>query len=572
MKSIFTYLFCLIGLSVYSQGQGPDVILIGIGNRQVEPSYRIAENPKIIDTSIVSNVVEYPMMVLQYPTSIELDRINPATIKTEGKLAQLYQTYVKLGLGTELMPLGEAYFDSKRSRKFLYGAHAKHLSSFGNFKNYAPAQFDRTKVGLYGALNETKYSVRGNLHYNNEGFHYYGLKVPTDSVSKREIAQRFQDFGGTATYFAHPKDSTAFNYSAGIEYNYFTSKKPEIEGVKKWRATENYFALLGSAQYRFGKDVLFVDLNLRHNSYKYGNTSDTNTNIYDTGLALQNTVIQLKPSFSTRFFNNKFSANFGLNLIVDAHSKTKGYLFPLAELKYSMFNDIFIPYVGLRGDVKQRTFRSFTSENEFILPNVSLRNEINTFDFYIGFKGTLSKRMTFNASASFARVKDKGLFVSDTLFSPGNKFNIIYDTLNLTTIEGSLSYQMNEKLKIDGIARYFSYDLFSNAYAWNLPQWQAIIRGSYNLYDKFLVNLDINLEGGRKALVYALEDDVKEENMQFAKDLGLIADINLGLEYRYNKRLSVFVQLNNVASQRYMRWYNYPVQIFQFLGGVTARF
>jgi hypothetical protein len=54
--------------------------------------------------------------------------------------------------------------------------------------------------------------------------------------------------------------------------------------------------------------------------------------------------------------------------------------------------------------------------------------------------------------------------------------------------------------------------------------------------------------------------------------LGTIIDLNLGLEYRYNKRISAFVQLNNLASQRYMRWYNYPVQIFQVMGGVTARF
>jgi hypothetical protein len=69
-----------------------------------------------------------------------------------------------------------------------------------------------------------------------------------------------------------------------------------------------------------------------------------------------------------------------------------------------------------------------------------------------------------------------------------------------------------------------------------------------------------------------MEDDVTVENNQFAKTLGLVADINLGLEYRYNKRLSAFIQMNNLASQRYNRWYNHPVQIFQFMGGITARF
>jgi hypothetical protein len=81
------------------------------------------------------------------------------------------------------------------------------------------------------------------------------------------------------------------------------------------------------------------------------------------------------------------------------------------------------------------------------------------------------------------------------------------------------------------------------------------------------------MEQGRRALVYAMEpEDVTLEDNQFVKELGFIADVNLGLEYRYNQRISAFIQLNNVASQRYNRWYNYPVQAFQVLGGITARF
>ena len=88
-----------------------------------------------------------------------------------------------------------------------------------------------------------------------------------------------------------------------------------------------------------------------------------------------------------------------------------------------------------------------------------------------------------------------------------------------------------------------------------------------------MIDLDLNLEQGRRALVYdSLETNVTLENGQLAKSLGFIADVNLGLEYRYNKRISAFLQLNNLASQRYMRWYNYPVQIFQVMGGVTFRF
>jgi hypothetical protein len=144
--------------------------------------------------------------------------------------------------------------------------------------------------------------------------------------------------------------------------------------------------------------------------------------------------------------------------------------------------------------------------------------------------------------------------------------------MNIAMVEGSMSYQLSNKIKIDGIARFNSYNVFTNSYAWNLPQLEFVLRGSYNLYDKFLFNLDVNMEHGRKALVYAPGAGITEENQQFIQDLGFIIDANVGVEYRYNKRISAFVQLNNFASQQYMRWYNAPVQQFQALGGVTFRF
>jgi len=139
-------------------------------------------------------------------------------------------------------------------------------------------------------------------------------------------------------------------------------------------------------------------------------------------------------------------------------------------------------------------------------------------------------------------------------------------------VEASLTYQLNEKLKIDGIGRFYSYETKNQAFAWNLPQLQFMVRGAYNLYDKFLVNLEGNLETGRQALVYGPGQDIKQENGQYYKALGTIVDLNLGFEYRYNTRVSAFLQFNNLAAQRYNRWLSYPVQGFQVMGGITARF
>ncbi|MCX6197531.1 MAG: hypothetical protein NTY55_12940, partial [Flavobacteriia bacterium] len=260
----------------------------------------------------------------------------------------------------------------------------------------------------------------------------------------------------------------------------------------------------------------------------------------------------------------------GLALSVDIQKKTKVYIYPQVEIKYSLFNDIFIPYVGIRGGLKQNSLRTFSSENPYLLSNLTIQNEHNPHEIYAGFKGTLSSKLSFNVNGSSARILNKALYVSDSLAF--NKFNVIYDTLTLTKLEASGSYQQSEKFKIDLIGQFFSYQTKNEAFAWNLPQFHFVLRGSYNLYDKFLVNLSAKIETGRKAKVYGPGESIVEENGQYAKPLGAIVDINFGLEYRYNTRVSAFLQINNLASQQYYRWYNYPVQPIQVMAGVTARF
>jgi hypothetical protein len=135
-------------------GQGDDVIITYKGNRSVEKAFRLTENPRIIDTVVATPITNYPLLSLQQKTKIKLENIEPATVKTEQKLVQLYHSYAKIGIGSALIPLGEFYFDNTRSRKFSYGAHLKHMSSYGNIKGYAPAQFDRNSAKLFGGISE----------------------------------------------------------------------------------------------------------------------------------------------------------------------------------------------------------------------------------------------------------------------------------------------------------------------------------------------------------------------------------------------------------------------------------
>jgi len=56
------------------------------------------------------------------------------------------------------------------------------------------------------------------------------------------------------------------------------------------------------------------------------------------------------------------------------------------------------------------------------------------------------------------------------------------------------------------------------------------------------------------------------------QELKGIFDANIGLEYRYTKKLGFFLNFNNIANYRYYRYNNYPTQRLGFMGGLSYSF
>lgn len=54
--------------------------------------------------------------------------------------------------------------------------------------------------------------------------------------------------------------------------------------------------------------------------------------------------------------------------------------------------------------------------------------------------------------------------------------------------------------------------------------------------------------------------------------LAPIFDVNLGFEYRYTKKLSAFIQFNNIGGINYEKYQDYPLQGFNVFGGLTYGF
>jgi hypothetical protein len=562
-KLFLTIVIAFVATGLFAQ-EGSWISTIE-GARPVNEAYRINGQPEAKDTIIPTPETKYPLLNVQQKTEVEIGTIDPAKIKLINKLDKIYNSYVKLGIGYPVMPLGEIYINSVRNRQYNWGIHAKHLSNWTKIKGYAPAYYDNNSLDLFGTMLKKKYSLSGEIDFFNNGNRLYGIK--DEAVHKDSIRQRFNNIGAAVYYASRGKDSATFHYQFGAKYAHFMDLRHKSDSTKKRFGRENILNITSHYKYRMKNHLFSGDFNIDYNGYKYGETDTVLSNGIQ-GRKRSDFILTLAPEFST--FGDKWLVRVGAGLVLDMDNNTKFNIFPKFHFQYRMFDDVFIPYLGVTGGLNQTTFKSTTRENEFLLSSVDLKNEAQVFEAYLGFKGAITKTITFNTSARFGRYRETPFYVNDSISS--NRFDIIYDTMYRLNAEASISYQLNEKIKVDFIGNYFYYMLSTEEFAWNRPDYQFVLRGTYDMFDKFVFNLDLTMQGGRKAKLYAAEDGSLERNGVHYKKLGFLADVNLGFEYRYSKRFSAFIQLNNLAAQKYLRYNNYPVQGFQILGGVTFKF
>ncbi|HIP37093.1 MAG TPA: hypothetical protein EYG85_09595 [Crocinitomix sp.] len=565
LKYTTALIITLASVQLFGQEE-EEFINVSEAEREISPSYRITEHPSVIDTVIPTPTIEYPLLDKSMETSITIQGIEPSKIKIVDKLNRLYPGYVKVGLGNYTMPLGELYYNSTRNRSSSYGVHLKHLSSFGNIKGYAPSQFDNTNGLVFGNFSTSNIKIESQLNWLNHGYHYYGIQNDS-TIAKDSLKNRVGLYGG-AVNFSNivRKDSNRLLFNTGINYKYFHEFLKE--GLPETNnAREQNFGINTNWKYKHQGNLFSLDADLILNSYKFGE-SDTSLLAYQK--QEKNHIVHFRPTIMSYRFDNKLKAEVGFDLNFDLSANTVFKPIVVANASYILLNGMFIPYIGLDGGLTQNTYYSLNRGNIFINSAIDLKNT-KTFKFYAGIRGTLSKTISFDLAFESIKWTDLPLYFNDTIFSDMYKFNVIYDEVTDLRFKGSISYQKNEKLKLDAIGEYNIYSTVYQKYAWNLPTVKFTFRGNYNLFDKFYVKADFTFMDGRKSPKGILNPDATQnETDNF--NLGLIADANLGFEYRYNKRVSAFVQFNNIANQKYMLWYNYPVFGFQVLGGVTFAF
>lgn len=556
MKKIAIYLCFLLAFNHYTLAQISDKQEVKVV-RPYEPvisdAFKINELPQIVDTSKIVPKFSYDISPIKYQTQFKPKNIKSAKLKKEA-IPKLYYGYTRLGFGSYLSPLAELAISSKQSKNWQWSTILHYQSSNGKIKNK-----DNKKV--YAGISNffvdanAKHFFKNNtianlsLSYKNDISHFYGynpnylgdsLNAP---LKKADIEkQMLNTFKINASYATNYLDSSKINYTVYI-HNLFT------QTINK--NNENILSIGTDISYFFKKEIIGLDIDIK--------------NIKNNGFADSSNYNLANFSPWVGVFGKKWRIILGINTTFKADESIYKF-YPRVSMHYNIIDYFLIPYFELSGNYKINTFTDLYAENNFINNQLSVKPTNNKFNLTFGFRGNISSKIAFNLKVDYGKYEDYYFYVNDTNVPYHNKFGVVYDNLTLTRFLGEISYKQSNKLQIDLKGNFYSYKLDKIQYAWHLPQYKISLNTRYSIQDKIIANLNIFSIGKRNILEY------DKQNMPKVEELKGILDLNIGLEYRYTKILSAFLHINNIASMRYYKWNNYPMQQFNIMGGISYSF
>jgi hypothetical protein len=544
----------LLGNNINSYGQDDKLIKEVQVVRPYEPSisdaFKINLLPKIDDTLKLSPNLTYNIFQRPITTNFTTTPITSARMLIE-PLNDLYNTYVKLGMGNNTSPIFEVYYNNGRSKEFNYGGWFQNHSSFGKIKldngRKVDSDFGQTNINIFGKKILDKSILYASAGFNKHKVKYYGYDVYTDSTINPSLSpneQYFNQFHANLDYYSSHTDSTHLNYALGVGFNHLRDRFDMQETLLK----------LSVKMDKFTKDEHFGGEFTINQYMKNSNLDSAN-----------NTIVNIAPWIN--LYGKQWRALAGTRIVYDGNSSGNQTMFyPLASLSFDIISHYLIPYVEIGGFLEENSYSKISEENPWIIPGKKIFNTSHKFIFTGGIKGNLSTKVSYNVYSSYSLVDSMYFFVNANLSNDNptfNRFSVKSDNVELTRILGELTIAPTSKINFFFRAEYDRYNMQKLLKPWHKPDYTALGSVRYNLRDKIVFTLDLYTSGKRY---------VETTDPTKPKSLKGLSDINLGIEYRYNKKLSGFLNFNNITASKYNIWYLYPMYRFNVKAGLTYAF
>lgn len=495
--------------------------------------------PKPSDASIKAPVAyDFRSFSFQAPQINPV--VRPLKLKPENP-SNIYAGFLRIGYGNYASPLLEGYINNKRDKNKLYGARFYHHSSGKGPVDGKNSGSGNTNLSVYGRSLSDALALSGNIGFENRTTHFYGYPQG-EPVGKDSLKQSFNliKLGGELTN----SRNSDFSYKLGANFSHLSDK---------YNARESEVGLTFKTDYEIDDDSR-IDLKA---DYTVISRKDSQVD------AKARSLFTVAPSFEFLPIEDlKLSIGLIAAFENDTIDSKSIHVYPNFKATYPLSPSVdAVGYIS--GGMDKVSLQSLSNENMWLAPNVAVFHTNRVLDFGAGLNARLGNKVSAHAGLSTALLKNWYSYINRP--EDPSKFITVYDqgTVRRNNLYVALSYVQSELAKFMVRGDFYGYAADDQPEVWHRPTTKLTANASINVYQKLIFTADIIAQGGMKA---------RDPETGATVKLDGAFDLNFKAEYLFSPSFSAFVQLNNITSNKYPVFLNYPVRGFQALAGITWSF
>jgi hypothetical protein len=546
----------------------------------ISDAFKVKETPSFEDdAAIQKEKIEYSIFSFPVASTFTPAKGKAADVEKANK-EKLYKNYATLGIGNFLNVNAELFITQDLNKNEYIGGMLRHLASYQDVQNTElNSTFSTTTADVtYGSRNkDVSYNV--DLGFKNQMSNWYGLPLDRVPFVQENIVRLIEEGQSFNTIKLGGKIAIrdAFLDDASLLFNNFSDN---------FGSSENRFYIKPETSF----DVLDTKVNLDAIVDYVGGNFERRFDVINS--ANKYSILNLGVSPSVLLQDDDYSIQIGATVFFNTQTnesdlfnsqKTSNVLvYPNIKASYKLVPEILTAYVGAEGGLNQNSYADFVDVNPFVSPTLDITTTNQKYDAYLGLKGKLSNAVSFNLRASYKDEEDKALF-RNNLFIPtgtntegyafGNSFNVIYDDIKTLTGFAELKADFSKNVSFGISGSYNNYSTTNQSEAWNLPALELASTFDFNINEKWYAGAKVFFVGERNDIQNtAFTSFSAPSTTSETVTLDSFFDLNAHIGYKYNDRLTAFIKGNNLASQNYQRWVNFPVQSINVIIGANYKF
>lgn len=535
---VLCFLIMVTGGNVAAQdrrGKKEEISITSSFKPSIVKSGKLAFQAEVPPKDTTSYRLSYPTLPIQFTTPMSSFLIKPLSFQSTEKQQDKEDVYAKLGFGNLSTPFASLGYTARKEKE-QFSANLDHISSKGKLEDQQYAH-STLNLGYKNTISENRIA-RFYAGYDRQGYRLYGYDHGVNAnLPLADLRQNFNNFHLGASYDQLAGDNGSVTIMPEFRADFLTASREQSEFA---------FRLAFPISYKFNEKLnagVAIDAQLA--SLKNGLQSHQSAALVKVPLSFD---------YNPSSFNVKGS-------IIPALKSSKFILVPNLQIDYSLSETGVKLKVGVVNKLDINSLHKLYSVNPFLVSPDSITIFQQT-DYYAGIDWLSAKGLQLKFNGGFTVFNDMPLFINGE--GTGKDMKVLNEKqLKAIQLGGEVNYTFTPEMEFRSSINLYA---FQNQLSYSAAYGLLPLELKFALLWKPIKGLTTRVNADMWRGAISRSPGMPEKRLKDA------ADINLGVDYKLNKKWALWVDLNNIANIQYQRWNQYNSFGFNFIAGLRYSF